>query len=140
MSFNHPLRRLSIAMMMIMLAALNACSDDNSPTVPGIEPEIVNNVDNFQFQTTAIQNYSGTLVYTWSNTGTAAVVDQSSSVSSGSVTLVLLDADGTQVYERDLSLDGSTESNSGVAGDWTIRVVCQSLSGTLNFRADKSTP
>lgn len=123
-----------------MMTALGACSDDDSPTAPGIEPEIINNVDNFQFQTTAIQNYSGTLNYNWSNTGTMAVVDQSSAVTAGSVTLFILDDAGTTVYERDLALDGTTSSNAGVAGDWTIRVVCSSLSGTLNFRADKDTP
>ena len=114
-----------------------ACGDDPAPVAPGIQPEIVNSADNFQFQVTAVNNYTGALNYTWTNTGTAADVNQSCAVSGGVVTLVLLDDQGTEVYSKDLSQDGSFVTSVGTSGSWKIRVIMSHASGTLNFRADK---
>jgi hypothetical protein len=107
---------------------------------PGIQPEIINSVDNFQFQVTAVKNYSGTLNYTWSNTGPAADVNQSCAISSGTVTLTLIDDSGAEVYAKDLSQGGSYASATGTAGTWHIRVTMRGASGDLNFRTDKRTP
>jgi len=123
------------AMLLASLAALG-CSNDSKPSAPGIEPEVINNTDNFQFQTTALSNYSGALSYTWSNTGPMADVDQSCAVTSGNAVLSLIDASGTTVYEKQLSQGGSFVTTSGTSGDWTIRVDMSQCSGTLNFRAD----
>ena len=86
----------------------------------------------------AIEDYSGTQTYTWQNTGTTATVNQSASVSAGSATLVLLDADGTQVYSRSLAEDGTFSSAAGTAGSWTVRVSYNAVDATVNFRADKA--
>jgi len=122
--------------MLASVLALSACGD--STTSPGIQPEIVNATDNFQYQVSAIEDYSGTQTYTWQNTGTTATVNQSASVSAGSATLVLLDADGTQVYSRSLAEDGTFSSAAGTAGSWTVRVSYSSVDATVNFRADKA--
>lgn len=130
----------------LFLAALSAvilvlgCSKDDTPMSPGIQPEIINNVDNFQFQVTAMSNYSGSLEYAWSNTGLMAVVDQACAVSAGTATLLLLDDSGTEVYSKDLSQGGSYTSAAGTSGAWTIKVVLSNTTGTLNFRVDKATP
>ena len=50
--------------------------------------------------------------------------------------LRLLDADGTEVYEGDLSQGGSSVSSQGTAGDWTIIVDPTGASGDVNFRVD----
>lgn len=118
-----------------------ACSDDTAtPVVPGIEPEVINSVDNFQFQVTALKNYSGTLTYKWANTGTLAKGNHSSAVTSGTTTLVIMDDAGLQVYSEDLAQNGDYFSNAGTTGGWTIKVVLSGASGTLNFRVDKQTP
>lgn len=119
---------------------LAGCGDDPQPVAPGIQPEIINAVDNFQFQVTAVKNYSGTLTYMWSNTGPAADVNQSCAVAGGTITLALIDGSGQQVYTHDLAQDGSYASSTGTSGTWRIRVTMSGVSGDLNFRVDKRTP
>jgi hypothetical protein len=135
MGRSRTLTRLAGIALACTVFVLAGCSN-NDPVVPGIEPEVVNSTDNFQFQVTAMQNYTGTLEYVWANTGPMADVDQSCQISAGSAALVLLDNGGAQVYSNDLSQGGSYVSSSGTAGDWRIRVVLSGASGTLNFRAD----
>jgi hypothetical protein len=115
---------------------LAACSDGT--TAPGRDPEIINTTDNFQYQITDIQGFSGTQSYSWSNTGTTATVDQSASVASGSVSLALLDANGAQVYSRSLADNGTYSSSAGTAGIWTVRVTYNAADATVNFRVDKA--
>jgi hypothetical protein len=122
-----------LAVGSVMLAA---CGD--GPTAVGRDPEIINTTDNFQYQITDIQDYSGTQSYTWQNTGTTATVNQSASVSGGSATLVLRDANGAQVYSRSLAENGTFVSSAGAAGAWTVRVVYDATDATVNFRVDKT--
>lgn len=117
---------------------LAACGSDGT-TAPGRDPEIINDVDNFQYQITDVQGFSGSQLYTWQNTGTSATVNQSSAVTGGSVTLVIRDANGTEVYNSSLASDGTFPTDTGVAGNWTIRVSYTAGSGTVNFRVDKAT-
>ena len=74
---------------------LAACGD--STTAPGTNPEIINTADNFQYQVSDIQQFSGTQTYSWQNSGTTATVNQSVSIAAGSATLVLKDANGVQL-------------------------------------------
>jgi hypothetical protein len=118
------------------MLALAACGSDAA--APGREPEIVNSTDNFQYQISDIESYSGTQTYSWENTGTIATVNQSASIAAGSATLVLRDADGVEVYSRSLADDGTFESAEGAAGTWTVRVVYSDADATVNFRVDKN--
>lgn len=111
-----------------------ACGE---PTGPGIQPEIMNRTDEFQYQVSAVRNYTGTLQYTWQMTGTQANVNQATSVTSGSLQLVILDGGGTQVYSRALGENGTFQTTAGQPGAWTIRVVYGAASGTVNFRVQK---
>ena len=129
---------LFAAVSAVMLVV--GCGKDETPASPGIQPEIINNVDNFQFQVTAMSNYSGTLQYAWSNTGAMAVIDQACAVSAGTATLRLLDDSGAEVYSKDLSQGGSYTSVAGISGVWSIKIVLSNTTGTLNFRVDKATP
>ena len=117
-------------------ALLVGCSDD--PVSPGIQPEIVNTVDSFGYQVTAIQNYSGTQNYTWSNAGNAANVNQASVRSGGSGTLRIFDANANQVVALPLGENGSFDALPGATGDWVIRVQYDKFTGTVNFRAEKT--
>lgn len=115
---------------------LAACSDGTA--APGRSPEIINATDNFQYQISDIQAYSGSQTYSWQNTGTTATINQSASITAGTATLVLRDANGMQVYSRSLADNGTFSSSAGAAGTWTIRVTYSSVDATVNFRADKA--
>lgn len=128
----------SIQVRAIALAALvfvAACSSD--PTAPpGIQPQITNLTDAFSFQITNLNNVSGTYDYTWQNTGTLARVTHSTnSGATGTATLTLRDAVGTQVYTGALATSGQPVSSpAGVAGAWTVRLVFTGYSNTqVNF-------
>ena len=58
---------------------------------------------------------------------------------SDSATLVVLDADGEQVYTRSLAENGTFVTAAGAAGSWTIRVTYSAASATVNFRVQKTT-
>jgi hypothetical protein len=60
-------------------------------------------------------------------------------VTAGSISVVITDAAGTQVYSRSLSDNGTFVTADGVAGAWKIRVVYSGASGTVNFRVEKKT-
>jgi hypothetical protein len=121
-----------------LVAMLAACSSGNV-IGPENQPEIANNTDSFEFQVTGLDNVSETLSYTWQNTGTQANVNRSSSVSAGSGTLIVRDADGTEVFRGDLSENSTVATSSGVAGTWQVQVAMSGVSGTLNFRLEKTT-
>lgn len=123
----------------VLASALFGAMGCGDPASPGIQPEIVNNPDSFSYQVSAIQNYSATSSYTWQNSGTQANVNQACSITSGAATLVILDANGTPVHSRSLAENGTFTTSSGVAGTWTIRIVYEQTSATVNFRADKTT-
>jgi len=122
---------------MVMALPFTSCKDD--PASPGIQPEIVNSTDHFSYQVSNVQNYTATLSYPWQNTGTQANVNQACAITGGTVTLVIVDGTGTQLYSRSLADNGTFTTSAGTAGTWTIRVVFDSASGTLNFRADRTT-
>ena len=126
-------RPLSFAIPILIFLALG-CSDDSSP---GKDLQVTNAADNFQFQVTDTKSYSHTYSYTWSNSGTSASVNQSSSVLGGDATLVVKDAAGTTVYTRSLRQNGTFSTPAGTAGAWTIQLLTNKVTGTLNFRVQK---
>jgi len=121
------------------LALAAACGD--SPTAPpGIQPQIVNNTDAFSFQITNLSGVTGTYSYTWQNTGTLAKVTHASNAgSSGTATVTLKDASGTQVYTGPMATTGETVSSpAGTAGAWTVTVAFANYSNTqVNFAVIK---
>jgi hypothetical protein len=131
------LRGIAGSAMLVVSVGASGCG--GGPTSPGEQPQIVNSVDNFQYQVSNVAGFSGTQSYTWQNSGATATVNQASSISAGSVTLVMLDANGVQVYSRSLADNGTFSSASGAPGAWTIRVVYSNATATVNFRSDKAT-
>lgn len=129
----NPTRRVWLAPALVIAAAVG-CS---SPTEPGIQPQITNATDNFQYQVSKVQNYTGTLTYNWQHTGTKADVNQATTVTAGTMALIVKDAAGVEVYNQSLAVNGTVQTNVGTAGLWTIRVVYTDASGTVNFRVQK---
>lgn len=129
-------RKLAVLASVLLLVFASGCGSD--PVSPGKDWQVTNAPDNFQFQATAMENYSKTVQYSWPNSGTSASVDQSSFVSGGMATLSIRDASGTQVYARNLGENGTFATAAGTAGTWTVTVTMSKTSGTLNFRAQKA--
>jgi hypothetical protein len=124
----------SRAAAIITLALVAACGD--GPTAPGIQPQITNLTDAFSYQVSSIQNFSGTYNYTWQNTGTVAKITHASDAgATGTATLTVKDAVGTQVYSGQLASSGQPLSApAGVAGAWTVTLVYVNYSNTqVNF-------
>ena len=96
--------------------------------------EVGNATDSFQWQVSSLNNVSQTLTYFWETNGTRANVNQSAQVLSGSARVRIIDNDGTEVYSRSLSENGTFTTESGVPGIWTIVVDLRGVDGTLNFR------
>jgi hypothetical protein len=127
----------AVAFTALILVA--ACGD--GPTAPpGIQPQITNLTDAFSYQVSAVQDFTGTYNYTWQNTGALAQISHASDAgATGTATVVVRDAAGTQVYSGQLVSSGQPVSSpTGVAGTWTISVVYSSYSNTqVNFAVSK---
>jgi len=113
--------------------ALAGCSDPLAP----FQPEVSNATDSFGMQATGVTGITSTRTYSWSNTGTRATVNHSTTTSAGSVQLTILDGTGTVVYDRAIAPSLNEPTQTGTAGSWTIRLRMTDYSGTLNFRAQK---
>jgi hypothetical protein len=129
---NHPIIIVAFALISAIILIFG-CSKEKAPLGP-FQPEIANIQDDFQFQATALQNVSASVIYEWQNSGIAANVDQSCSITSGEAWLTVLDNDGITVYSSDLQENGSFSSSEGITGIWTIKVDIYNVYGTMNFR------
>ena len=122
----------------ILLAATFAGCGGGSALNPQFQPQVTNQADNFQFQTTGITNITQTLTYTWQNSGTLANINQACAITGGTASLTVKDASGNQVYSASLTANGTyMTSPAGTAGAWTITITLNKATGTLNFRAQK---
>lgn len=123
----------------IILAAallfLNGCADNLIG--PDNQLEVANQTDTFEWQVTALDDVTQTLTYAWAMTGTVANVNQSSGPAGGSATLRILDVAGAEVYARSLAENGTFQTSTGAAGNWTIVVTLSGVSGAVNFRVEK---
>jgi len=137
-SHSFGLIRTSIIFFCMIGTMIGCSSDPASPPLPGVEPEVANNPDTFEFQVTSVENFTGSWSYDWTTTGTMVDVDQSSTVTSGTISLTIMDSDGIVVYSGDLSQGGSFTTESGATGQWRIVVTLVNGSGTLNFRTEKN--
>jgi hypothetical protein len=132
------LTRIATAGALAACLVFSGCSD-SPPTSPGIQPQIANLPDDFSYQVSNVRYYTGSASYSWQNTGISANVNQATTVTSGSMTLVITDANAMQVYSRSLGDNGTFVTADGVVGTWTIRVTYAGASGTVNFRVQKKT-
>ena len=119
----------------VALALLAGCGE--SATAPRYQPEVSNVANSFAFQATALKNVTDITQYSWRNDGTTANVNQSPSDLTGTVSLVVLDAAGTQVYSRSLTQNGTFVTSAGTAGMWTVRINFSNVSGAVNFRLQR---
>ncbi len=124
---------------LLFALTLAACGNSSSnPIGPSNQPEIANATDNFQFQASSLSATTQTLTYTWTDTGPAATLNVSGQITSGGGTLTLRDAAGKQVFSGALTSTGTFASTSGTAGSWQIVVQLTNVTGSVNFRVQRS--
>ena len=129
--------RRSLLGLALLVGAFSASACDDS-TGFGEMSEIESVTDRFEYAVSDLKRHTSTHEYGWSNTGATATVYQNTAVT-GSAELVILDADGVQVYARSLADNGTFESAAGAPGSWTIRVALTAASGTVIFRVTNPT-
>ena len=129
-------RALSSLAAGIALALSSAGCGGTNLIGPANQLEVANNPGFFSLQVTALDNVSQTLTYSWTNPGTTANVNQASSVSSGTATVLVRDASNAQVYSRNLADNGTFNTSAGTTGTWTVVVTLNEVTGTLNFSLD----
>ena len=128
---------------LVALTMLAGCGDSTTETAPTTttpppyQLELSNVANSFAYQASPLRNVNGLTQYTWRNDGTIANVNQSPSNLTGTASLVVLDAAGTQVYSRSLSDNGTFVTSAGTAGMWTVRVNFSNVSGAVNFRLQR---
>lgn len=130
---NHRLPMLGAPL--VAVAALIACQDT---LVRALGPE--NDVqefvttDSLRFQAVALSNVHDERVWTWPNTGTAAVVQHRSFVHHGHGRIVILDAQDDTVYSvGTLENKLDNETREGVSGDWTVVLTLFGAKGRVDF-------
>jgi hypothetical protein len=126
-----------LAAGLLLLALAAACDYTTAPL--STEPQVTNNPDDFRLQVNNLNNVSGSLEYTWQNSGTVAAVTQTPGAGSfGTATITIRDNAGTQVYSRDLKQTGPFVSMpAGAAGSWTIHVDIEGFYGTIDVHVQK---
>jgi hypothetical protein len=122
------------ALLLLVAAGVAGCGEKTSA---GKDFRVSNQQDAFQFQVAEMKYYSHTYTYSWANSGAAATVTQSSTVTEGAATLFLRDGNGETVYAKSLKTNGTFLTEAGAPGTWTVDVLLDDVSGTLNFRAQK---
>ena len=137
MTHLRPAIALSAATVAVLLVGCGGSK--NNVLAPQFQPEVVNAIDNFQFQVTGVTGVTQVIVYSWRNTGVQANVDQSCSITSGSATISVRDSTGALLHARNLADNGSFATTPGLAGTWTVRIDLSGVRGNLNFRLQKKT-
>ena len=133
----HIARKAFSLPFLLAFAVASGCGTNGIGPENQLEEQ--NAPDNFEFQVSALDNVTDTRSYTWQNSGTAATIDISQSITAGSAMLTIRDADGTVMYEEDVAQDNDTSTPDGVAGAWTIEIDMEGVTGTFNFRVQTST-
>jgi len=128
-------RRFCKLLCILLPLVIMGCGESN-PT-NSFQPRVTNETDSFSFYAANVYVVTTRLTYAWTNTGASATVYHASARSRGTGTLILLDASGTQVYQGNLQSNVTEVATAGVPGSWTVVLVLEGYSGTINFRVTK---
>jgi len=135
--------RLKTRLSWLVVAAALACS---SSTGPFSNLSATNNADDFVFiAQTFGRSATTTLHYTWQHTGNVAQVTLGNSALgggalttiSGTASMTVKDAAGTQVYAHDLNGDAADTTSAGMPGSWTVDLAFTNVNGDIVFEIKK---
>jgi hypothetical protein len=124
----------TISAALVLFAFLTACDSTAPDTVETVD----NKTDDFSFDLPSQSDFSGTLRYLWSNTGSTATINISAALTGGIGTITVQDADTKQVFSGS-ALDGGTfTTETGRPGTWIVTVLLVRVEGRLTFRLQKA--
>ncbi len=132
-----PLRFLICAICLLAVLAVIGCGstdEDNN----NLDPDIISKVDTFSFWAGELYTVTARLTYNWTNTSESALIDHSSARLGGTATLIILDADGNQVYQDNMKSGETDITGPGNPGAWSIIVALEDFTGTVSFRVKKN--
>ena len=95
--------------------------------------------DSLRYQAWDLDNVTDTREWTWTTTRPQAVVHHHNFVHHGQGQITILDAVGDTVYNRiplEWEIDNATDS--GVAGDWTVKLELFGARGRVDFSVVKA--
>lgn len=118
------------------LALLAAC-DLRVTTPPTFQPQVINLRNDFALQVSGLDDFTSDVEYSWVSDGTAASVNQSPTLLTGTAVLFVFDGAGAQVYQRSLGENGTFATTTGVPGTWKVRVHFSEAFGAASFRLVK---
>jgi hypothetical protein len=132
----HINRLRAMPFLAVVCTLLMTTSCGSNSTDP-FNPEVTSATDNFQLQATGLTSTTLTRTYTWTNTGTRATVNHSTTTSAGTAHLTIRDAAGATVYDKALVPSLNEPTTIGASGSWRIELRLTNYSGTVNFRVQK---
>ncbi len=120
-----------------------ACVDTSGPFA---KQSVTNVPDTFDFTGQTFERTANTtLTYDWVTTSAVAAVrvgtvdtTQAPGVFTGMATIRIRDAAGTQVYTRDLAIQGTDTTVAGAVGTWKIDLVLSNMRGDLQLGVVKA--
>ena len=124
-----------LAIVAIALSGATACQDTIvRPLASENNPQEYVQPDSFRFQAFELNNVHDELSWTWTNTGTAAIVMHRSFVHHGHGRIVILDAQDDTVYDvGTLENELDNETLVGASGAWTITLQLFGAKGRVDF-------
>jgi hypothetical protein len=118
--------------------ALVAAACGGTPDGPAPRLEVNNDTDDFVFIAQSFDRLvTDTKRYIWNHTTPVAQVNEHSSIQQGQVSLVIRDANGTQLYSSETTGMGSFVTDAGTIQDWTIDVTMSHVRGDIFFTITK---
>jgi len=126
-----------IRLTAIVAITLLAGCDLRVATEPTFQPQVINVPNDFALQAESLDNVTDERTYSWQSDGTAATVSQLPTGLTGTVSLVVADGAGNQVYQYALTDTGTFTTSPGTAGSWTVRVHLEDAKGGFSFRLKK---
>jgi hypothetical protein len=125
--------RLTLSGLALTLLTV-ACGGGSNALAPKYQPQVTNTPNVvFSFQATGLQNIDDVVQYTWSCSSGKVVIHPATNTTSGTINLVLRDANGAIVYNGTVPASGDITPPTGAAGNWTVRVTLTGYTGTINF-------
>jgi hypothetical protein len=127
-------RFLAIAASAALLTA--GCNDVVTQIGPENDPTVTNEVGTFRYEAHDLDDVHEEFSFIWQNPGTQAKVLHRGFVPHGSNIIVILDADGTEVYRHDMLFEVDDVTAVGVPGAWTVEFLLHGTTGRIDMQLE----
>lgn len=127
-------RFLALAASAALLTA--GCNDIVTQIGPENDPTVTNEVGTFRYEAHDLDDVHEEFSFIWQNPGIQAKVLHRGFVPHGSNIIVILDADGTEVYRHDMLFEVDDVTAVGVAGAWTVEFLLHGTTGRIDMQLE----